>query len=405
MDGELKIVGVQPVAGAEPLTGPATLLRWRWYYHAPTVALWALILLLLVAPKANRHRQAWLIFVPLGVVLLLWSMFVRLLSMPSDPQQRFGFVVVTAAMAWAAVWLLGHWLGRRSRFLTFLGMWLVMDAVGAASYFCHYGGGLDELAPMLITYGVFIVFPALGTTLAGFSCRKRFSPGRFLAWLLMWTVVPCMLLPLLWMSLILFAAGPPPGQLPMIALMLTVSSAVLGGLVYLWNLPFLVLAFKCPFYGERLRKMLGLGSEACREAGQELPEGLATTSTEPTRQPVTAEDLVGPWQYYLAGACRLVSLDFRPDGTFAQTFVHNRDGVQQCPGGTWRLEGPMIHLEGYQSAARGGVVSATWWMMDTASGLAPCGGDDPDATPGFRLWRVRPPYPVEEEAKSQPSGA
>jgi len=69
-------------------------------------------------------------------------------------------------------------------------------------------------------------------------------------------------------------------------------------------------------------------------------------STEPTVKPVAADDLLGRWQFYLDGVSKTVSIDFRPDGTFAQTISSNQGSVQQCPGGTWRLEGPKILMEG-----------------------------------------------------------
>ena len=46
------------------------VFHWRWYYHLPTLPLWGLIALLLLVPKANSPREAWLILVPLGLVLL-----------------------------------------------------------------------------------------------------------------------------------------------------------------------------------------------------------------------------------------------------------------------------------------------------------------------------------------------
>ena len=53
-----------------PRDGPPVVFHWRWWYHVPTLPLWA-IAVVLVGLKANRHRQAWLILVPLGLVFRL----------------------------------------------------------------------------------------------------------------------------------------------------------------------------------------------------------------------------------------------------------------------------------------------------------------------------------------------
>jgi hypothetical protein len=101
-----------------------------------------------------------------------------------------------------------------------------------------------------------------------------------------------------------------------------------------------------------------------------------------------SDDLVGCWQFYLDSATRTVSIDFRPDGTFTQSISPNQGGIQQCPGGTWRLEGPKVQLQGYITAAEGTSQERAWWMIDAPSGdLALFGGDGPDAQSFFCMRR------------------
>jgi hypothetical protein len=45
-----------------------------------------------------------------------------------------------------------------------------------------------------------------------------------------------------------------------------VASIILGGILYVLNLPFLVLAFKNPFYMERLKKLFHVQSECSQES-------------------------------------------------------------------------------------------------------------------------------------------
>ena len=109
-------------------------------------------------------------------------------------------------------------------------------------------------------------------------------------------------------------------------------------------------------------------------------------------------DLVGQWQLYLDSVSRTVSVDFRDDGTFAQRIVPNQGGIQECPGGTWSLEGASVRLAGYVTAGDGTSQSLTWRMVDTPSGLALYGGDGPDA-PSF-VW-TRPGQPITSDYPCQ----
>ena len=103
--------------------------------YVPSISPLALITLLLVAPKGNRHRQAWLILIPAVVVLIAWRGLVLLLDISVGSQQQFGSLLMSLATAWTAVWLLGHWLVSRYRTLTFFSLLALMIAVGALTFF------------------------------------------------------------------------------------------------------------------------------------------------------------------------------------------------------------------------------------------------------------------------------
>jgi hypothetical protein len=111
------------------------------------------------------------------------------------------------------------------------------------------------------------------------------------------------------------------------------------------------------------------------------------TSTDPTSKRVTAEDLIGQWEFYVDEASVTVRLDFRPDGTFSQRMVLNQGGMRECAGGTWKLEGAVLPLAGYNAAVDGASRPRTWWMIDTQSGLALWGNDGPDGQPFFCIRR------------------
>ena len=371
------------------------LFHWRWYYHVPTLLPWALIVLLLVGLKANRHRQAWLILIPLGLVLIVWGMPLRLLSMPSETMETLGFFFVSTAMAWSMVWLLGHCLAIRNRTITFFLILGAMLAMGAVSYAGRIER-VDHAASMLIPFGFYVAIGLLAMTFTGYVCRENCSMPRFLGWLFAWICIVAMALMLIY-GVAMMMLLPGLEVLGMLAFMMVVATLFLGGTLYLIILPFVILAFKSPFYQERFENIFRV--KVGRRVDWVRPEILddSPLSTEPTGNPITVDDVVGRWQFYLDRASVTVSVDFRPDGTFSEMVLANQGGVREWPGGTWTLEGPLVHLAGYVTAVEGVSESRTWWMIDTPSGLALFGGDDADPQTFFRMRLQQHPFAPTDE--------
>jgi len=256
-DDELRIVASQDIGQLGPKDGSPVAFHWRWYYSVPTLPLWALIVLLLVVPKANRHRQAWLILVPLGVVLLVWRMPMALFSMPDGPTETIGFFVGSVAMAWSTVWLVGHWLGGRSRKVAFFLILAAMTAIGLLSYWCHYAD-TDGLVLSMIGFDLVAVVLPLAMLWTSYSCRKNCTPGRFRGRLLVRMMVPLMVLMLSYVPASMLVRFPGPGNLAILAPMLLtmlIASLVCAGILYLLNLPFLELAFRSSFYADRFERI------------------------------------------------------------------------------------------------------------------------------------------------------
>ncbi len=249
-----------------PKDGSPVLFHWRWYYHEPALPLWALIVLLLLVPKANRHRQAWLILIPLVLVLVVWRMPTRLLSMSDGSTETLGFFVVSGALAWTMVWLLGHRLASRSRIVTFFLTAGVMLAIGLLSYYCQFEDSNDFL-PLAIIFSVCVAILLLAMMITSSFCRKKYSPRRFLAWLIVWNGVVTFTLMMSYGALMMLVQ---PRLRDLLAFMLVAVpvTLLLAGILYLVNLPFLILAFKSPFYRERFESMF-----LVKKTGAELPSG------------------------------------------------------------------------------------------------------------------------------------
>jgi hypothetical protein len=370
-----------------PSDSRAEIVPWKWYYHASGAPLWLLVAALAALPKANRRPQAWLIFLPLIAVALGWRMLTRLFGIPDGDSDLFGSVAMSCAAGWAAFWLLGDWLAQRHGVLRFLAAAALMTGCGAISVLPELGSAdTEELLAVSIAAGAFGSAMALGSLLAGRSCRNCFRCGRFMVLLLWWTVVEVGVgLGLL--CSISFAVALGSGQpAPLMMLWgLAVFFLMFTGAIYLVNLPFMLLAFNSPFYASRFRSLFFPAA-----TGWEDPRYVPPLSTEPTGKPVDVGDVVGTWRFYLDEASSTVAVEFRPDATFAETVLPNQGDARPCPGGTWRVAGPLVHLDNYMTAKDAVARQLTWWMIDTSLGLALFGGE----TTYFRMQRETPSPPL-----------
>ena len=158
------------------------------------------------------------------------------------------------------VWLLGHRLKSRYRTVTFFFMLGLMLAIGLLSYYCRLGfEGINSLFPMADLYSPCVLVLLLGTIFTARFCRKRCTLRRFLGWLPAWTGVVAFVVFLTYPAMLALAmfGSSVKGLLPSVMPVLTMGM-ILGGMVYLLNLPFLILAFKNPFYRQRFEALFGI---------------------------------------------------------------------------------------------------------------------------------------------------
>jgi hypothetical protein len=231
------------------------VVPWKSYYHAGGAPLWLLIALLIVESKENRHRQAWLIFVPVAVVALVARMPTRLLGGPDDVAECLSIAVMSGAVAWAAVWLAGHRLAGRHGFIRFIAAIALMLAVGGLSIVSQLGlDNTNDLLILSIWHGVASAVLLLGMMRSGRSCRDEFRPGKFMRRLFS-TMAVVALLP----AVVTASIWAMIGDFDSLALVNLVQMSAMGivaaGTLYLLNLPFMLLAFNCPFYKARFHAL------------------------------------------------------------------------------------------------------------------------------------------------------
>ncbi len=368
-------------------TGDPTIVIWRSLYHFPSIGLWVLLGLLLVLPRANRTPRAWFVLLPVAVLLILNNAAVALFSLPDSSAQEMGFDVTLAAVAMAALFLLGDPLARLRPAVAVLAAAAVALAVGAVEYVGYFGlapsesVGLGPVIAYCVAVAVWLSALVLARRAAGPSCHF----GVFSAWMALWLWIGATLALLACAAYIVaIAESDVLEQLPLIALTMLLAAVAFALLLLGLTLPYLILAAKNTFY--RARWLRAFRQEEFGTLRTSILQGDPPRSTEPTAAAVNEQDLVGRWQFYLDELATTVVLDFQPGGSLRQSLISNQEPRTDYESGSWRLEGPLVHLEGYVRARDAARIALTWWMVETAAGLALYGGDGAHE-PRYRLLR------------------
>jgi hypothetical protein len=287
-----------------PCNNKTVVVQSPWYYSLLGFADWALIGALLVLVKENRSWQAWTILLPFGLlseILRPWTE--RILSwfstqaaqfdslaglvvfgpnwdgyMPYGEQYDFPFQWLV--VAWTVVWLLSPWLARCRPLPAFVLAMGLAAILGVMDQFGVYQR--LHFSQPLINYLISIFALLLAFALSGLSCRNTYRPGRFLAWLLTWLIVGVavgLICELGWLYAYLSRRSSAP-PVSFLQLRLISFSICIAAVLYLLNLPFMVLSFRCPTYRDRFYRLLRLPeytanettpSDACTGREYELP--------------------------------------------------------------------------------------------------------------------------------------
>jgi hypothetical protein len=172
--------------------GPPAYFEWRWRYQHPSVLLWAVLGLLLIGPRHNRNRQAWLILA-LPLATIGWRQLALAFTSGDDIETVF-YLAFSVSTAWACVWLLAPWLQAKSRLkraLMACAVMAVVTVVGGFSYFGFVFTG-DTMGMWAFLGGMSTVI-LVGSMAMSARCRDRFHGiGVVFLWLMLWMPVICL---------------------------------------------------------------------------------------------------------------------------------------------------------------------------------------------------------------------
>ena len=252
--GQLKIVASSDLGPLGAKDGAPLEYIWVLPSVAPLLLPW-LVILGLLALKSNRRAAAWLIWLPLGCVMIFT------LLPPVMPGGTNFFLDAIAALAFglAAVWLLSNYLRKSHRLLTFLCVLLALAFFSVLAFVARQGWNWLEIETLQI--GIMLAIGALVSTIAlslgGWICRGRYRPLALYAWL-------CALLLVLWFLIaapfFLFAVILSGGQIPWSEFFVPILAVAAGNFLLL--LPFLVLSSANEFFRERLKALLNVMPDA-----------------------------------------------------------------------------------------------------------------------------------------------
>ena len=243
------------------------------------MALWVILILVMAAVRANRNPRAWLVFIPLLAVNLLWTLLKKIMPLPSSAMSMFDQLFVSLTMGISIVLLFGHKIGNRNRFITFLLAMFFMAGVGVAGAISYSGLTFSpEAFAAAIMFAVLTLAMLLAFVFASCCCRKRYGGLRFMLWLAVWTVGICAVIVLGYFGIamvIISIVSDIPGGLISVLLGALGVSLGLGGCLYVIILPFMILAMRSCFFRERFYACLRLKSMASEDL---------VTGTEPESQ-------------------------------------------------------------------------------------------------------------------------
>ena len=252
--------------------GTATIYPWKWYYSAPALGIWIFLALSILLFRDNRDPRILLIFIPIFLVRLLWSWFLPILGVPSPILVVFGMLVDALVIGIAVLWLSAYKLGNRNRFISVLLalIELVAATIIALVSYQAWLSGLDF--EILVIQAMGIVTMLLIFVLAGWRCRKRYGPWRFMLWLAFWTMVISLV-----GMITFFIISVESSAEELIRRMpeVLVAGLIFALCIYMLNLPFMVLAYASTFYRKRFYAYFHLKSMPISfPSGTEKPQSV-----------------------------------------------------------------------------------------------------------------------------------
>ncbi|MBN2182388.1 MAG: hypothetical protein JW715_10780 [Sedimentisphaerales bacterium] len=258
--GDLKIVPSANLGDLGSQQDLASVFKWKWHYNLPGFIAWFVLIAAIALRKSNHNINTLAIFLPIAVLNLLWLIFIKVISMPSSAESQYSVVIQSMVIGIAILWLTADFIckfGGFVRFMLSFGIMIVTAGLGILSYSNSFS---MEIILFLVLSACMTFALLIAVTISRRFCRKKYSPLRFMLWHVLWMIIlgPFATLIFFIIGSLIFSSWP--SRLIMQLISVSLIGLVFGLLIYVINLPYMLLGFVNPFFRERFCACLNLKS-------------------------------------------------------------------------------------------------------------------------------------------------
>ncbi len=222
--------------------------------------LWLPLILAIGLIRSNRSPQALWLVIPLVLGKAGLAVLARATDMPAEIAGIFEYLAFgPLVMGLCVILLLGEKLGRCSKALTWGLALLILVGTGILGIMAY--GDSEQLNQGLIFMAIVDGTILLAPVLTAWCCRKRYTGWRFAFWLALWTIVCCFIAISIYF-LIMLASNEWGDQATTMFMQMIFASLMFGGIIYLIQLPFVLLGMLNRFYRPRFLGVLGMKKKA-----------------------------------------------------------------------------------------------------------------------------------------------
>ena len=240
-------------------------------YSISGMVVWLLLAAAFVLFKENRCLQALWILLPVILFKLLWAGLATLMRIPSEASVMFVAMIDCLLIGFVLSWLLAERIGNRNRFVTWL-LALALFALAFGAVLINLGFGIEAIQ-ISVFLGLTVGILLLSFTLAGFMCRKKFSPVRFSVWMAVWVLL---LTNGFFMAFVLIQCVLSHTPLGMIPVQVLLAGLIFTGILIILLLPFEILLFKNAFWRTRFEAVFRLKTKSVTIESVQLGEKPST---------------------------------------------------------------------------------------------------------------------------------
>jgi hypothetical protein len=244
-----------------PQQGEAVSYNCKWHYSAGKWIIWLALVAAFAIPQANRNSRILLILIPLGIVNLLWWIFMKYANMNSTDALQFGIIFNSMAVSMTVLWLVANYFKRFGGAVRFLLSFVTVVGVASLGTLAYSTEFSTETVMYLVLFAFMALTILIAITLSRRLCGGTYRPVCFMLWLVLWMFIGSLITTsgFVLICSIIFSSGPESAEAILIFIF---AGSVFGLFLYVLNLPFMLLGFAHPLFRERFCAYLSLKPKA-----------------------------------------------------------------------------------------------------------------------------------------------